>query len=358
MLLNKGTILTIIQKKAFKNTVILYIFLAAFSLVNILASHFFRINVFSEFLQLFVKLIGYTTAFLSSITGNPFDFISEKSILSNGITTANIRSSLAFKFYFFAFLILYTAPKQVKKTTCIFVIALISLFIISVSKYLIDISNIRELKSFLNTFIYSLRYLTLYLLFVYKVSIHPLLKEYIQKADSKIKEKFQVSLNGLMLILIFSIAAMGFLDWYLIGKNTFIVEHLTKTILSISQGVFKILGYQTTLSNHLLILDTNSIYMGYPCMGIGIMSLFALLVFIIKSPVINRIIYFITGLIIILFMNSVRVTAILLFVYRNRTNPAVFQDYHNMSNNFFYFITLILIIIYVKWFQYIKFTKK
>lgn len=88
------------------------------------------------------------------------------------------------------------------------------------------------------------------------------------------------------------------------------------------------------------------------------MTLFIILVSIIKSDWLNKFIYIIIGINILIFANAVRIVAILLHIYLNKIQGDLIEDYHGISNNFFYILVFIMLLIYTRWFADIKFRKQ
>lgn len=315
-------------------------------------------NFYKEIVELYAFTAGKGIEVMASISGIQVVYDSQTFNIATSEHSFNIVSHLAIKFYIIAFLMLYLFPRKLFKTTLYFLFAVLALFVISVSRYSIDINNNPEYKDFFLILIYASRYLILYILLSYKIKLHQTSDNLIVKIDSILKDKIHLSFLNLILFFIILRPALSFIDAFVANQSLFLAEKFTQMILWYATGILKISGYSVIVTGCQIELGNYWVYLGPPCLGLGVMTLFAVLISIIKSQTINKLIYILIGWQIIIMLNAVRVVAILLHIYLNQIPQQLIEDYHNMSNNYFYIVVLIMIVVYVRWFQNINFSKK
>jgi exosortase/archaeosortase family protein len=270
-------------------------------------------------------------------------------------------SGLAIKFYAIAFAIIFFFPRKTAKTFLVFLIASAVFYVLSLLRFVNDLFTPANLSSFFFSIILGLRYLTVYIVLKYKIGLHSSLTNYFNKIDVQVQSAFHFSFHKLLIIIALVPAFTGFFDWFLIAKWNYFVTAFSYLILSLSNALLWLLGFgEAYVYGNYILLDNYWLYLGTNCLGVGLMVVFSSLIFAIRSPLANRIVFVLAGLIILIGMNAVRIVGILLYITLNKIPKHLIEDYHNMSNNFFYLIVFIIILFYINKFQYIDldFNKK
>lgn len=302
-------------------------------------------------------LIGYSgsiAAVLQFLFGN-FQFDTTTGNIIYGHQTINAFSGLAIKFYALIFVILFFFPRKVGKTILVFLIASIVLYLLAMLRFANDVFGHAKLSSFFFTVIVSLRYLTVYLVLKYKIDLHTSLKKYFDSIDVKVQAAFHFSFHKLLIIVALVSAFAGFFDWFLISDWNLFIDALSYLILWLSNAMLWMLGFSEAYSyDKYILLDNYWLYLGTNCLGVGLMVVFSSLIMAIRSPIANRLVFVVVGLFFLIVMNAVRIVGILLFISQNKIPQHLIEDYHNMSNNFFYLIVFAIILFYINKFQYIK----
>ena len=270
-------------------------------------------------------------------------------------------SSLAIKFYAIAFAILFFFPRKISKTFVVFIIASIVLYVLALLRFANDLFTSENFGSFFFSIILGLRYLTIYIVLKYKIGLHSSLTNYFNKIDVKVHAAFHFSFHKLLIIIALVPAFTGFFDWFLIAKWNNFVTVLSHFILWISNAMLWLLGYsEAYIYGNYILLENYWLYLGTNCLGVGLMVVFVSLIIAIRSPLANKLIFVVFGLVIMLVMNAARIVGILLYIYINQVPQHLIEDYHNMSNNIFYLIVFVIILFYINKFQYLNlsFNKK
>jgi len=280
-----------------------------------------------------------------AITGN---------ISFNGNITRSL-SGLAFKFIPLAFVILFFIPRKIGKTILIFLAATLAFYLISVLRFLNDFFTPSILSGFFFSIIVSLRFLTLYFILKYKIGLHQSLTNYFNKIDVKVVETFHFSFHKLLMVVAMVPAITGFFDWFLISDWNVFVDGLSYLILWLSNAMLWLLGFsEAYVFGKYILLNNYWLYLGTNCLGVGLMVVFSSLIFAIRSPLANKLIFVTVGLVILLLMNALRIVVILLYIYLNQIPQQLIDDYHNLSNNVFYIVVFGIILFYINKFQFVK----
>lgn len=141
-------------------------------------------------------------------------------------------------------------------------------------------------------------------------------------------------------------------------RQDFLEGQLTNLILYLSNNILHAIGYASYSVGRYIFLEKNWVFLANSCLGIGLIATFIFLIFIIKSNWINKILYMLVGTLFIILMNALRISLLLVYVYKNNGNYSLSVEVHDLSNYFFYVIVFVLFLLYVFWFQNIHFGRK
>lgn len=122
------------------------------------------------------------------------------------------------------------------------------------------------------------------------------------------------------------------------------IVYLTEVILN---GV----GYDLFVYDHTIGIDGgHGVYIGTPCDAIELMALFSGFVLIIKGSWINRLWFIPVGLIIIHFLNIIRVIALVLIAH--------YAEGYLEFNHKYTFTLILYVIVFVGWIIWVKYFSK
>ncbi len=263
-------------------------------------------------------------------------------------------NGLAIKFYAVAFAILFFWPKKIKQTILVFIGASVAFYVLVLLRFMNDFFTPTDLSGFFFSVVVGLRYLVVYLVIKYKIGLHSFLTDYFNKIDVKVQSAFHLSFHKLLIIVALVPAITGVFDWFLIAKwNYFVV--LSNFILWLSNGILWLAGYREAyVYGNYILLGNYWLYLGTNCLGVGLMVVFTSLIIAIRSPLLNRLVFIIAGLVLLLFLNALRIAGILLYIYTDQTPQHLIEDYHDQSNNLFYFVVFVIMLFYINKFQFVK----
>lgn len=141
-------------------------------------------------------------------------------------------------------------------------------------------------------------------------------------------------------------------------RQHLIEDQLMNMILYLSNFILHAIGYASYSVGRYIFIEKNWVAVGHSCLGMGLIATFIFLIFIIKSNWINKILYMLVGTLFIILMNALRISLLLVYVYKNNGNYSLSVEVHDLSNYFFYVIVFVLFLLYVFWFQNIHFGRK
>ncbi|MDN5286190.1 MAG: hypothetical protein JWR38_2464 [Mucilaginibacter sp.] len=134
--------------------------------------------------------------------------------------------------------------------------------------------------------------------------------------------------------------------------SSFLAEHLNyiqglrSLLLSGSAQILEWFGYDT-IYNHvdLLVAGKGTIRLAYDCLGFGIMSFFTAFVIAYPQKLNQKLIFLVSGILVIQLLNIVRFVLLALF-WNKRANQII--DHHTVFNIIIYIIIIISLYFWIK----------
>ncbi len=333
------------------------IFVAIFSVVLLFIFVLFGVNEsikftdwYKPFFQKYTDLVANLSAFILSFLNSNVSYVPETFTINYSSTPVLLHLNFALRYYIYSTLILLLLPGKYLKSVFVLLLTFLLYFILSSLKCTAEVLMVSRDATAVTDFIIALRPLSLLFLLNYKLKLNNYTLNLYGKIKNKINDKLDVPFLTFLSLTILLIPVGRFFE--LLNLNFF--SHL---ILVLSQYINTFLGYTTTVSDNFLILQRYSVYLGKQCLGIGLDIMFVFLVFAIKSNLLNKLIYSVMGVMVMVLMNSVRISYILIHLFKNGSYQLAL-DAHELSNYFFYSVVFILILIYIFWFRDLKISTK
>jgi exosortase/archaeosortase family protein len=311
-----------------------------------------------EVKEAYARILGNSSAGILQLLGYNAGYeLSTDALHAGPGHSVSIRQHLALKYYFIIALLLFPYPGRLLQSILLLAAGSTMLFGISVLRNVASALVAPDEANLYISVSYLLRYTLVWMAIKYRIEQHPLLKRGFAKAEQLFTNRFQLQFGTFILLILLAKPIMSLIDTSLLQPDGWLSNTLSKTILIISVELMNWLNYHPTLSGNHIWLGHNWVYLGSPCLGMGIMTLFALLVLIIRSPGINKLVFIGAGLTGLIVMNSVRIVTILLHIHQ-QGSYTLGLEVHDLSNYFFYSVVFILLMIYIFRFQYISFNIK
>ncbi len=134
--------------------------------------------------------------------------------------------------------------------------------------------------------------------------------------------------------------------------SPFLAEHLNYiqalrwVLLKCSALILKCFGFVAITNNYeLLVAGHGAIILVYSCLGLGIISFFTAFVLAYPKPHKQKIIFLLSGIFTIQFLNIIRFVVLALFMNKH---PGAIIDHHTIFNIFIYIVISIGLYFWVK----------
>jgi exosortase/archaeosortase family protein len=140
--------------------------------------------------------------------------------------------------------------------------------------------------------------------------------------------------------------------------NAFLDNHLNfiawlrYLLIETSAAILNLLGYQTkTASDQMLVAGHNIVYVGYDCLGFGVMCFFTAFVLTYPGIFKIRLLFLVTGLICIQLINLARF--VILSLYWHPSNSVYLSDHHTIFNIIVYILIGVSLYFYIHYQDYL-----
>lgn len=147
-------------------------------------------------------------------------------------------------------------------------------------------------------------------------------------------------------ILFFGITSPGNHYIPFLAEHLNYIQTLRSLLLTCSKQVLGWLGYAVIINQYdLLVAGRGSIRLVYSCLGLGLISFLSAFVIAYPKPLKAKVIFLITGIITIEFLNVLRFVLLALF-WNKKDNQII--DHHTIFNITLYILIMISLYFWVK----------
>ena len=131
-----------------------------------------------------------------------------------------------------------------------------------------------------------------------------------------------------------------------LANNLDYIKGLRLILLDTSTYILNLLGFTAIHDNYIMLVSGHgSIQVVYKCLGLGVISFFAAFVIAYPKPLKAKIIFIITGIVLLQILNVIRF--MLLAVFWTKANSTLI-DHHTIFNFIIYLIVAISLYFWVK----------
>ena len=313
-------------------------------------------SLYEQGLQLYAELLGTTSASLVNRAGYEASYsLTNDSLTVNGLEKLSIQRNLAVKYYVYIAFILLPFANNKASSFALTIAAFAVLFVISVLRNIGIVLTTDHNSHIIISLTYTARYLLIWLALMYRIQSHSSAKAVMAAADLRFRQHFQLSLPLALLMLLTATSWMSLIDRALVYPDSSFVRLLSTIILGITAWILHVLNYQPIISEYYIWIGQVWVYLGSPCLGVGVMTLFVALIAFIRSNILNKLLFIAAGVGWMLLMNSARIAYILIHLYKNG-KYTLSMEVHDLSNYFFYAMVFLLLLLYSFWFKDISIT--
>lgn len=292
--------------------------------------------------------ISESVLFIIQSVNNLFDLkihISDGQLYFNENVTALVLPTSAYPFFIVLSMFAIVIPFR----------KLYSLIIYFVSVYFFIV-----LRAVIVTFIYLFLFYTKHRVLLYVID--PLIYMpaffwvlYVIKSNSNllaILNRFNSSLSNISylniqkVVLLFIVIPPLPVTIFTYSGNS--LEWIISIILRGSQLFVSFLGLETTVAGNRILLGSNWIGLGLPCIGLGVMSTVAILMGIMKGLFVNKLLWFSLFAFVFQIVNSIRLGAALFYLNQYYTlNYISLKVLHDIITYIMYLVAFVFVFLYI-----------
>ena len=318
-------------------------------------------NGYDIFQHAFSEITGFLSVGFSQILGyhTTYESIGSLFILS----TRRIHPIIpidAFKFYFIAFLCLILVPKKNVSNIVYVLITIVFLIIRATIISTIKLLYFNQVHNILLLLLEPMIFLPMFFIVLYILKNNSMLRILYDKINQGFNHTLSIKFTT-MIILVILITPLPRV--FLTYMNGGILEFITNQTLILSRLILHAFNYaNVNILGKTIYLDNYWIQLENPCLGIGIFTVIAILIFSVKSVWVNKLIFFILLFPALTVVNALRIALLLMYFKHNFGFGYInLRELHDTSSNIIYLVAFGLFILYLYWFQNIdilKFKKK
>lgn len=193
-------------------------------------------------------------------------------------------------------------------------------------------------------------FIALYVLVFQFIHINDILRKLYLQLEKRFSEMLNISFAKLILLLIVIPPLPRVVFTYL---HSDILPIIVNFILSVSKFFLGVLGRNAVIDGQLIYLDNNWVDLEYPCIGIGVFTLVAVLIFSIRDKFSFKLIYLSAFAVIYMVINGLRLGVLLLYIHN--TYHQIGLDkllLHNYATYFMYVVAFAGFALY--WSRWLK----
>lgn len=190
-----------------------------------------------------------------------------------------------------------------------------------------------------------------YTILRYSMLIHNL----FSLVENKINEHLNISLILLIFLLLAVPSLTRVVITYLFPN---FLKDLVYLILSGSNVILRVLGYNANISGKYIYLNDNWVGLEHTCLGLGVFTIVCIIVFSIKSGMMNKGIFIFLFFILYNLVNSFRLAMLLSHLNQMLVIKKYdIQQLHSIVSLLMYLVAFLGIILFVFWFSEINLKK-
>jgi len=340
---NKRTILTsivlfiVIMDTMYRNLFI--------SMVRSAYNHISDIHglyIFDQILNLYRNTIAYTALYLIRIFDHTVSYYGQNNILQFENHQYIVSNQLGFLKIFYFILLLCIYPFPIKKTIAFLIGGLTTICLLLAIRLAFISSNVGNERLIIVSF--DLIYASLIVqFFYYKLQVcFPLRKNYVIAQNKLQDTAITTSLKN----IIFGLITFNFISELLIFS---IGSFITPLLLFLSKLLLESFGYNTSIHGISILLNHSTVMVGTSCLGIRLMVMFSIVLFFLKGSVKSKVVFTIIGIILIFLINVIRISYVL-YHLNHYNNYRLTLSIHDLYDYTIYVFTIVLWLIYARWF--------
>lgn len=281
-----------------------------------------------------VKII----ASISAVSGVEFKQDTDTLLLSSGTKLSKLIMPVeSYKYFFAGFILILLVP--IKHWTTSTSLLLFTLLFVALRAAIISyifLFHKGTLHNVLLVWIDPILFVPMLMLGLYVVQNTSYLSIIYASIEKRFSEVLNVSLSKLLFLLIVIPPLPRVILTYL---HSDIMPGIVSFILFFSKFFIDITGKTAEVTGRFIHLDNNWIDLEYPCIGLGVFTLVAVLIFAIRGNFTKKILYLSIFAFIYLLLNALRLSVLLLYI--NKTYHEIGLNKLELHDNATYFMYVV-----------------
>jgi len=243
----------------------------------------------------------------------------------------------SYKYFFTAFVFLLLVPiKNWTSSVSIIVFTLLFVALRSAIISYIFLFHKGTLHNVLLVWIDPILFVPMLMLGLYIIQNSRFLNIIYAEIEKRLSESLTISLSKLLFLLIIIPPLPRVIFTYL---HSDIMHGIISFILFFSKFFIDITGKTADVTGRFIHLDNNWIDLEYPCIGLGVFTLVAVLIFAIRGNFTKKILYLSIFAFIYLLLNALRLSVLLLYI--NKTYHEIGLNKLELHDNATYFMYVV-----------------
>lgn len=296
----------------------------------------------SEAYQSFTEIYNNFTAKIAtnfgSVLGIEIKYYAESSLISTDSHSTKLMMPVdGYKYFLIGFSFLVLVPlRNWNSTISIFIFILLFLALRAgfVTFMLLIYKN--TIHNIILLWVDPTIFIAMLILGVYIVKHNLLLSHIYLNIEQQLSESLTISLSNLLFLLIVIPPLPRVIFTYI---HSDIMPGIVSFILYISKFFIELTGKTAEVSGRFIHLDNNWIDLEYPCIGLGVFTLVAVLIFAIRGNFTKKILYLSNFAFIYLLLNALRLSVLLMYI--NKTYNEIGLNKVELHDNATYFMYVV-----------------
>jgi len=325
----KSNIINIVNKKK-QQAIKLFVVLSVAIFVLVLGwRYIIHSDIYQSFNFVYNNFTAKIVTTIGSVFGYEIEYLLSTNLLRNNSNTWKLIMPVDGYIFFCVGFILLGLVSIKQWTTTLSVIIFVLLFVAIRAAIISFIMLMYKgtLHNVLLVWIDPVFFIPLLVLALYIIKNTKILNLIYQNIEKRFSEILNVSLSKLLFLLIIIPPLPRVIFTYLHSE---IMPSIVSLILYFSKLFLALMGKTSEISGRFIYLENNWIDLEYPCLGLGVFTLIAVLIFAIRGDLTSKIVYLFVFAFIYSVLNALRLSVLLLYInstYQNiGLNKIVLHD--------------------------------
>ncbi|MFZ4456051.1 MAG: hypothetical protein ACOYOT_07510 [Bacteroidales bacterium] len=284
------------------------------------------------------------------------DKASLKSVLDKAISPNYVYSIVSLKYYILLFTVFVLVCNGKRPVFYNLIYSSMVIYALTVAMLCAKVLLLGELQYGVMMLFSDLRYVVVIIFMVLSIPHNSRLLSAYNRFTEWVNGHFGLGILWIVIPLFLVRGLKNIVEYYLFKTGGF--DYLITVEVHLTSALLRMMGYSTHIYENAVFIGPYWVRVIEPCLGIGLMVVFALLIGLIKSHWLNKIVFIVVGEIVIVVLNSLRIALLLLNVRAMNGSQRMTLEVHAYSGHLFYVLVFLLFMVYLFWFHNLNLIKR